>query len=66
MTPVKSAAAAPQQQEISEISQTKKIKIIENENNLLWQPSEEEKEKSKMTEFMRFVNKQHNLSTWIM
>lgn len=57
MTPVKSA----QQQEIS-VQSSKKMKITEKEENLLWQPSEEQKEKGKMTEFMRHINKQHNLS----
>lgn len=59
MTPVKS----PQQFEISENSQVKKMKIIGNVENLLWKPAEEDKEKTKMMEFMRHINKQYNLST---
>lgn len=59
MTPVKSA----QQEEISVVQSNKKMKINKKEENLLWKPSEEQKEKSKMVEFMRHINKQQNLST---
>ena len=57
MTPVKSA----QQQETVQIEKIA-IKETKFKENLLWKPSEEQNEKSKMTEFMRHVNKQHNLS----
>lgn len=55
MTPVKS----PHQQE----KNSKKVKITEkNEYSPLWTPTEEQKEHSKMMEFMRHLNKQYNLS----
>lgn len=58
MTPVKSPH--PQEKNI------KKVKITEMNRNLsLWTPTEEQKEKSKMMEFMRHINKQYNLSTYI-
>jgi hypothetical protein len=58
MTPVKSTT---QQQEFA-AHFNNQIKLNEKEENLLWQPSKEQREKSKMTKFMGHINKQYNLS----
>lgn len=57
MTPVKSA----QQQETVQIEKIN-FKEAKGKENLLWRPNEEQKGKSKMSEFLRHVNKQYNLS----